>query len=157
MFPNGDMVLPECMLNYFSQSNSDPMDHSPPGSSIHEIVQARILEWAAMPPLQGIFLIQGSNLHLLLLLCCQVASLPLAPHGKSILPCIKVSFCYPHKWFFNPLLPKSHHTYRIYIFPSSHIQSITVFRSEVGYFQTTYIWVLFLYLLSQSASFSWSI
>ena len=28
----------------------DPMDHSPPGSSVHGVLQARILEWAAMPP-----------------------------------------------------------------------------------------------------------
>ena len=27
---------------------SDPMDCSPPGSSVHEILQARILEWVAM-------------------------------------------------------------------------------------------------------------
>ena len=26
----------------------DPMDSSPPGSSVHGILQARILEWAAM-------------------------------------------------------------------------------------------------------------
>jgi len=26
-----------------------PMDHSPPGSSVHGIFQARILEWVAMP------------------------------------------------------------------------------------------------------------
>ena len=26
-----------------------PMDCSPPGSSVHGILQARILEWAAMP------------------------------------------------------------------------------------------------------------
>ena len=26
------------------------MDCSPPGSSVHEILQARILEWVAMPP-----------------------------------------------------------------------------------------------------------
>ena len=31
----------------------DPMDHSPPGSSIHEILQARIPEWLAMPPSRG--------------------------------------------------------------------------------------------------------
>ena len=28
----------------------DPMDCSPPGSSVHGIVQARILEWVTMPP-----------------------------------------------------------------------------------------------------------
>ena len=28
----------------------NPMDCSPPGSSAHGILQARILEWVAMPP-----------------------------------------------------------------------------------------------------------
>ena len=27
----------------------DPMDCSPPGSSVHGVLQARILEWVAMP------------------------------------------------------------------------------------------------------------
>ena len=31
----------------------DPMDHSPPGSSPHRILQARILEWVAMPSSRG--------------------------------------------------------------------------------------------------------
>ena len=31
----------------------DPMDCSPPGSSVHEILQARILEWVAMPSSRG--------------------------------------------------------------------------------------------------------
>ena len=31
----------------------DPMDCSPPGSSVHEILQARILEWVAMPSFRG--------------------------------------------------------------------------------------------------------
>ena len=35
-------------------SNSlDPMNCSPPGSSVHEILQARILEWVAMPSSRG--------------------------------------------------------------------------------------------------------
>ena len=37
------------------------MDCSPLGSSVQEILQARILEWVVMPSLQGIFLIQRSN------------------------------------------------------------------------------------------------
>ena len=32
-----------------------PMDCSPPGSSVHGILQARILEWAAMPSYRGSF------------------------------------------------------------------------------------------------------
>ena len=31
----------------------DPMDCSPPGSSVHDILQARILEWVTMPSSRG--------------------------------------------------------------------------------------------------------
>ena len=31
----------------------DPMDCSPPASSVHRILQARILEWVAMPSSRG--------------------------------------------------------------------------------------------------------
>ena len=31
----------------------NPMDHSPPGASVQEILQARTLEWAAMPSSRG--------------------------------------------------------------------------------------------------------
>ena len=31
----------------------DPVDHSPPGSSVHGILQARILEWIVMPSFRG--------------------------------------------------------------------------------------------------------
>ena len=31
------------------------MDYSPPGSSVHGILQARIVEWVAMPSSRGIF------------------------------------------------------------------------------------------------------
>ena len=31
----------------------DPMDHNPPGSSVHGILQARILEWVALPSSRG--------------------------------------------------------------------------------------------------------
>ena len=44
----------------------DPMDCSPPGSSVHGVLQARILEWVAIPYAGGILLTQGSNLGLLL-------------------------------------------------------------------------------------------
>ena len=43
----------------------DPMDHSLPGSSVHGIFQARLLEWAAISLLRGIFPTQGSNPGLL--------------------------------------------------------------------------------------------
>ena len=44
----------------------DPMDCSLPGSSVYDILQARILEWVAIPfLLQGIFPTQGLNPGLL--------------------------------------------------------------------------------------------
>jgi len=35
------------------ESESDPMDCGPPGSSVHGILQARILEWVAVPSSRG--------------------------------------------------------------------------------------------------------
>ena len=63
----------------------DPMDCSPSASSVHGILQARILEWVAMPSSMGIFLTQGSNLSLLCLLHWQAGSLPLLLSGKPAL------------------------------------------------------------------------
>ena len=39
------------------------MDSKPPGSSVHRILWAKVLEWVAL--LQGIFATQGLNLGLL--------------------------------------------------------------------------------------------
>ena len=60
----------------------NPMDCSPPGSSVHGISQARILEQVDHALLQGIFPTQGLNTRLLCLLHWQTGSLPLAPPGK---------------------------------------------------------------------------
>ena len=46
----------------------NPMDCSLPGSSVHGIFQARILEWVGISSSRGIFLTQRSNLRLLSLL-----------------------------------------------------------------------------------------
>ena len=59
----------------------DPTDCSPPGSSVHGIFQARILELGCHFLLQGIFL-QRSNPSLLLLLRWQADSLPLRYLGS---------------------------------------------------------------------------
>ena len=60
----------------------NPVDCRPPGSSIHEILQAGILEWVSHFLIQGIFPTQGSNLRLLYLLHWQVGFLPLLTLGK---------------------------------------------------------------------------
>ena len=38
-----------CLVVQLGLTLCDPMDHSLPGSSVHGILQTRILEWVAMP------------------------------------------------------------------------------------------------------------
>ena len=61
------------------------MDCSQPGSSVHGILQAGILEWGCHALLQKIFLTQGLNSCLSCLLHWQSGSLSLAPPGN---PCL---------------------------------------------------------------------
>ena len=60
----------------------DPLDCSPPGSSVHGILQARILEWVAMPSSRGSSWPKNQTHDLLYLLHQQADSLPLTPPGK---------------------------------------------------------------------------
>ena len=62
-------------------TSCDPMEHSPPGSSVHKIIMVRILEWCHFL-LQEIFLAQGSNLYPLQPLHRQADSLPLSHLGS---------------------------------------------------------------------------
>ena len=59
----------------------DPMDCSPPGSSAHGILQARITEWAAMLSSRGSSQPRDRTC-ISCLLHWQAGSLPLAPPGK---------------------------------------------------------------------------
>ena len=68
----------------------DPMDYSPPGSSVHGAFPGKNTGVGCHDLLQGIFQTQGSNLHLLHLLHWQAGSLPLAPPGKPLLYCVVV-------------------------------------------------------------------
>ena len=51
------------------------MNYSLPGSSVHGILQAKILEWVAIFISRGSFLTQGLNLSLLCLLHWQASIL----------------------------------------------------------------------------------
>ena len=62
----------------------DPMDCSPPGSSVHGDSPGKKTGVGCHALLQGIFLTQGSNLRLFHLLHWQVGSLALGPPGKPI-------------------------------------------------------------------------
>ena len=75
------------MLSCFSrvQLFASPMGHSLPGSSVHGVLQARILEWVAIPFSRGSAL-EGSNQNLLHFLHWQVGYLPLTPSEKPLNP-----------------------------------------------------------------------
>ena len=74
-----------------------PMDYSPPGSSVREILQIRLLEWVAI---SLIFLTEGSNLSLLCLLHWQAGSLPLQ---VGFLPLFKHIYKYYYLLLFKHL------------------------------------------------------
>ena len=108
--------------------SSNPMDCSPPGSSIHGIFQARVLEWGAIAFSEGywnglLFPSPGDlpNPCLLLLLHCQADSLPLS-HQESPW---KATYAWILKYstqdgYFIELVWKAYYT-----FPSSyHLMSI---------------------------------
>ena len=61
----------------------DPVDCSPPGSSVHGDSPGNNTGVGGCALLQGIFPTQGSNLHLWHLLHRQAGSLPLAPPGTG--------------------------------------------------------------------------
>ena len=48
-----DPHLPSCLVAKLCLTLCDPMDCSPPGSSVHGILQARILGWVATPFSRG--------------------------------------------------------------------------------------------------------
>ena len=67
-----------CLVAKSCLTLCDPMDYSLPGSSVHVILQARILEWVAISFSRGSF--ERSILHLL---HWQVDLLPLSHLGSS--------------------------------------------------------------------------
>ena len=74
-----------CLDAYLCLTLYNPVDCSPPGSSVHGISQARVLEWVAHALLQGIFLNQGLNLCLLKFLHCRQILYPKAM-GEALVP-----------------------------------------------------------------------
>ena len=103
----------------------NPMDCSPPGSSVHGIFQARILEWVAISSSQRIFPIQGLKSCHLHLLHWQADSLPLVPPGK-------LKYCHPDLFlsFASPGCELSHSIPRSYSLPGNKITSTGLETSD---------------------------
>ena len=85
------------MLYLFAQvcpTLCNPMDCNLPASSVHGILQTRILEWVAMPSSRGSGGLGRSPIHRLSpgLLHCRQILYHLSHHGSPI-PCKKVQIC----------------------------------------------------------------
>ena len=79
-----DILCLQCLVTQSHPNLCDSMDYSLPGSSVHGILQARILEWVAIFLLQGILPIQGWNPHVLCLLHYRQILYPLSQQAS---PC----------------------------------------------------------------------
>ena len=81
-----------CLLSHFSRVRLyNPLDYSPPGSSVHGILQDRTLEWVAMPSLGDLPWFRGGT-HLSSIFCivswalyhwCHLASEVTDTHSAS--------------------------------------------------------------------------
>ena len=60
---------------------SNPMDHSLPGSSIHGILQARLLQWVAIAfSIYTLYMYYTYNIHAFILSCRILIVLSVIPH-----------------------------------------------------------------------------
>ena len=100
------IILCACVLAQSLQpcpTLCDPMDCSPPSSSVHGILQARILVWVAVPYSRGSSPNQGSNPPTLCLLYWQMGSLPQAAPAKPRILCT----CHHKAYHLCPLMGAS--------------------------------------------------
>ena len=110
-FSNSMTNYSTCMCKVASVVSDSASPPGPPGSSVHGILQSRILEWVTMP---SSFQTQGLNSHVLCLLHLlhwQAGSLPLVPPrkpnyymGPVITEIRSVSLVLPHQ---TPIFLKS--------------------------------------------------
>ena len=103
--------LEDSVLSHWAQlcpTHCDPISCSPPGSSVHGISQARILEWVTFPP-SGDLLVPELEPVSLVSPALQVDSLSLVPTGKPLEDIIR------SKW--------ARHKKRNTAGPHSHVKS----------------------------------
>ena len=87
------------------QTVCNPVDHSPPGSSVHGILQERIVEWVAMPSFKGSST-PGNEPASLTTPVLRVSFFTTTATGKPL----RNSVCSAFRnisgiWYFSPLLP----------------------------------------------------
>ena len=130
-------------------SLSDPMDYSPPGFSVQAILQARILEWVAMPSSRG-------------------SSWPRDRSHVSYMSCISKHVLYPgtvclfHKFHINELIQYVdfcvwHLSFSIVFLCCIHVVACTrtSFPFMANYYSNVYIYHSIVYIYPREAWLSW--
>ena len=88
------MCVCVCVLSHFTVSGClQPYDLSLPGCSVHEIIQARMLEWVTMPSSKESSQPRDQTFISYWLLHWQAGSLPLVPPGKPLHQPCAVCLC----------------------------------------------------------------
>ena len=93
------LVAQSCLTLY------DPMDCSPPGSSVRGILQAKIVEWVAIPSSRGYTATTAKSLHSCPTLCdpipgiVQARTLEWVAISFSISPTLNRLYSYTEKIF----------------------------------------------------------
>ena len=93
-----------CLFTQLCSILCDPIDCSPPGSSVHRIFQARILEWVATSSSRGSSPSRDQKPCLLQPQHWQAESLLLARPGKPALGDVKA-----HRYLLLTALPRNYH------------------------------------------------
>ena len=112
----------------------DPKDYSLPASSVHGILQARILEWVALPSSRGSSQARGGT-QVSCHLYWQAGSLPLAPPGKPIKDSVQAPKLI--NWLIKNMAPRyilgqptiGPNTLMIWPWPAQTAPAITMFQS----------------------------
>ena len=99
----------------------NPMDCSLPRSSVHEIFQARILGWVAVPSSRGSSRPRDQTWVSYIYLHWQAGSLPLAPAGKPTWTWAKSILC----------LPQYSPGFFFYSFPLSFLENKVTDRKQM--------------------------
>ena len=130
--PSNLLDAASCLITKLCPTLCNHVDCSPPGSSVHGIFQAKILEWVAISFSRGSSLTQGLNLPLLH--CRQILyhwATREAPSGSKNIEQFKSGLCYFSERFRDPQVPLLARTMsfaRIYLNPETSMNGDAAHR-----------------------------
>ena len=86
------LIMCACWVAQSCPTLCDPKDRSPPGFSVHGILQARILKWVAIPSSRGSSWLRDQTWISYVSCICRRILLPMSPLGSPCLMITNISF-----------------------------------------------------------------